>query len=134
MKRKSPESLSSGGRHHHRGFKILPLPITFPSPSSTLSHPFNSASRPLSPETTNSSSPANPLPTSFHVSGPSAVAFGIQQDSPSSKNETEINGGDNEEAVSVEKRGNRIAIHLKCPCGKSHRILQAGNNFYYNLI
>ncbi|XP_031096559.1 uncharacterized protein LOC116000851 [Ipomoea triloba] len=131
MKRKSPESLSSGHHHHHRGFKILPLPITFPSPSSTLSHPFNStASRPLSPETTNPSSP--PFHPSF--SGPSAVAFGIQQDSPSSKNETEINGGDNEEAVSVEKCGNGIAIHLKCPCGKSHRILQAGNNFYYNLI
>ncbi|GMI65125.1 hypothetical protein like AT2G32235 [Hibiscus trionum] len=41
---------------------------------------------------------------------------------------------DCEEAVGVEKIGECLDLHFKCPCGKGYKILLSGNNCYYKLI
>lgn len=38
------------------------------------------------------------------------------------------------ESVWVEKAGEGLVIHFKCPCKKGYEILLAGNNCYYKLI
>uniref|UniRef100_M0ZJQ2 Uncharacterized protein n=1 Tax=Solanum tuberosum TaxID=4113 RepID=M0ZJQ2_SOLTU len=38
-----------------------------------------------------------------------------------------------EEAVWVERMGNCLILHFKCPCGKGYQILLCGNNCYYKL-
>ncbi|XP_057763919.1 uncharacterized protein LOC130985133 [Salvia miltiorrhiza] len=38
-----------------------------------------------------------------------------------------------EEAVLVEKTGECLALHFKCPCGNGYQILLSGNNCYYKL-
>ncbi|KAH7859847.1 hypothetical protein Vadar_006206 [Vaccinium darrowii] len=38
-----------------------------------------------------------------------------------------------EEAVSVEKTGDCLVIHFKCPCKKDYQILLSGNNCFYKL-
>lgn len=43
-------------------------------------------------------------------------------------------GGDAEEAVSVEWAEKCLSIHFKCPCGKGYQILLSGNNCYYKLV
>lgn len=43
-------------------------------------------------------------------------------------------GGDAEEAVSVEWAEKCLSIHFKCPCGKGYQILLSGNNRYYKLV
>ncbi|XP_057497443.1 uncharacterized protein LOC130782185 [Actinidia eriantha] len=45
------------------------------------------------------------------------------------KDETET-----EEAVSVERSGNCLIIHIKCPCGKGYQVLLSGRNCYYKLM
>ncbi|KAK8712848.1 hypothetical protein V6N13_148076 [Hibiscus sabdariffa] len=42
--------------------------------------------------------------------------------------------GDCEEAVRVEKIGECLDLHFKCPCGKGYKILLSGKNCYYKLI
>ncbi|KAK8634025.1 hypothetical protein V6N13_014854 [Hibiscus sabdariffa] len=41
---------------------------------------------------------------------------------------------DCEEAVTVEKTGECLDLHFKCPCGKGYKILLSGKNCYYKLI
>ncbi|MBA0618750.1 hypothetical protein Godav_028048 [Gossypium davidsonii] len=41
---------------------------------------------------------------------------------------------DCEEAVRVEKIGECLDLHFKCPCGKGYKILLSGKNCYYKLI
>ncbi|GMI79108.1 hypothetical protein like AT2G32235 [Hibiscus trionum] len=41
---------------------------------------------------------------------------------------------DCEEAVTVEKIGECLDLHFKCPCGKGYKILLSGKNCYYKLI
>ncbi|KAK0570977.1 hypothetical protein LWI29_009395 [Acer saccharum] len=41
---------------------------------------------------------------------------------------------DIEESVSVERAGECLIIHFKCPCGKGYRILISGRNCYYKLM
>ncbi|KAE8720661.1 hypothetical protein F3Y22_tig00018635pilonHSYRG00009 [Hibiscus syriacus] len=41
---------------------------------------------------------------------------------------------DCEEAVRVEKIGECLDLHFKCPCGKGYKILLSANNCYYKLI
>ncbi|XVF57024.1 hypothetical protein PTKIN_Ptkin06aG0169500 [Pterospermum kingtungense] len=43
-------------------------------------------------------------------------------------------GVDCEEAVRVEKTGECLDLHFKCPCGKGYQILLSGKNCYYKLI
>ncbi|KAH0668531.1 hypothetical protein KY289_023024 [Solanum tuberosum] len=49
--------------------------------------------------------------------------------------ETDSGGGEAlcEEAVWVERMGNCLILHFKCPCGKGYQILLCGNNCYYKL-
>ncbi|XP_015076070.1 uncharacterized protein LOC107020289 [Solanum pennellii] len=49
--------------------------------------------------------------------------------------ETDSGGGEAlcEEAVWVERMGNCLILHFKCPCGKGYQILLFGNNCYYKL-
>ncbi|KAL6503529.1 hypothetical protein OROGR_025452 [Orobanche gracilis] len=47
-----------------------------------------------------------------------------------SENET---GNSSQEAVWVEKNGECLVIHFKCPCGSAYQILLSGNNCYYKL-
>ncbi|XVF06496.1 hypothetical protein REPUB_Repub06bG0053300 [Reevesia pubescens] len=47
------------------------------------------------------------------------------------KNDGEL---DCEEAVRVEKVGECLDLHFKCPCGKGYQILLSGKNCYYKLI
>ncbi|XP_052170503.1 uncharacterized protein LOC127786847 [Diospyros lotus] len=58
--------------------------------------------------------------------GGSGVAVG-----GAAKDESET---ENEEAVSVERAGNCLIIHIKCPCGKGYQILLSGRNCYYKLM
>ncbi|KAL6526633.1 hypothetical protein OROGR_015723 [Orobanche gracilis] len=46
------------------------------------------------------------------------------------ENET---GNSSQEAVWVEKNGESLVIHFKCPCGAVYQILLSGNNCYYKL-
>ncbi|KAL7000395.1 hypothetical protein U1Q18_001544 [Sarracenia purpurea var. burkii] len=39
-----------------------------------------------------------------------------------------------EEAVSVERNGDCLIIHFKCPCNKAYQILLSGKNCYYKLM
>ncbi|KAE9457652.1 hypothetical protein C3L33_10449, partial [Rhododendron williamsianum] len=39
-----------------------------------------------------------------------------------------------EEAVSVERTGECLVLHFKCPCTKGYQILLSGNNCYYKLM
>ncbi|XVE62659.1 hypothetical protein DITRI_Ditri06bG0136900 [Diplodiscus trichospermus] len=39
-----------------------------------------------------------------------------------------------EEAVTVEKVGECLDLHFRCPCGKGYKILLSGKNCYYKLI
>lgn len=39
-----------------------------------------------------------------------------------------------EELVSVERVGEGLSIHFKCPCGKGYQILLSGSNCYYKLM
>ncbi|KAG9151661.1 hypothetical protein Leryth_001951 [Lithospermum erythrorhizon] len=48
-----------------------------------------------------------------------------------SKDETE---SDHQEAVWVEKKGEGLVIHFKCPCGEGYEIFLFGNNCYYKLM
>ncbi|KAK2661914.1 hypothetical protein Ddye_000488 [Dipteronia dyeriana] len=41
---------------------------------------------------------------------------------------------DIEESVSVERAGECLIIHFKCPCGKGYQILISGRNCYYKLM
>ncbi|TXG59792.1 hypothetical protein EZV62_014365 [Acer yangbiense] len=41
---------------------------------------------------------------------------------------------DIEESVSVERAGENLIIHFKCPCGKGYEILISGRNCYYKLM
>ncbi|KAK0589454.1 hypothetical protein LWI29_014556 [Acer saccharum] len=41
---------------------------------------------------------------------------------------------DIEESVSVERAGECLIIHFKCPCGKGYQILLSGRNCYYKLM
>ncbi|KAK4715346.1 hypothetical protein R3W88_013684 [Solanum pinnatisectum] len=49
--------------------------------------------------------------------------------------ETDSGGGEAlcEEAVWVERMGNCLILHFKCPCGNGYQILLCGNNCYYKL-
>ncbi|XP_042026892.1 uncharacterized protein LOC121774041 [Salvia splendens] len=38
-----------------------------------------------------------------------------------------------QEAVFVEKSGESLVLHFKCPCGDGYQILLSGNNCYYKL-
>ncbi|KAL7081295.1 hypothetical protein ACP275_14G030500 [Erythranthe tilingii] len=38
-----------------------------------------------------------------------------------------------QEAVWVEKNGDCLVLHFKCPCGNGYQILLSGNNCYYKL-
>ncbi|KAG6423049.1 hypothetical protein SASPL_113433 [Salvia splendens] len=38
-----------------------------------------------------------------------------------------------QEAVFVEKSGECLVLHFKCPCGDGYQILLSGNNLYYKL-
>lgn len=38
-----------------------------------------------------------------------------------------------QEAVFVEKSGDDLVLHFKCPCGDGYEILLSGNNCYYKL-
>ncbi|KAL3507446.1 hypothetical protein ACH5RR_032828 [Cinchona calisaya] len=46
---------------------------------------------------------------------------------------TESEEGPCEEAVWVERNGECLILHFKCPCGKGYQILLSGNNCYYKL-
>nr|XP_033511176.1 uncharacterized protein PB18E9.04c isoform X2 [Nicotiana tomentosiformis] len=39
-----------------------------------------------------------------------------------------------EEAVWVERMGNSLILHFRCPCGEGYQILLSGNNCYYKLL
>lgn len=39
-----------------------------------------------------------------------------------------------EEALSVEKNGECLIIHMKCPCSRAYQLLLSGNNCYYKLM
>lgn len=39
-----------------------------------------------------------------------------------------------EEAVCVERTGECLVVHFKCPCGKGYQILLSGRECYYKLI
>nr|XP_009782141.1 PREDICTED: flocculation protein FLO11 isoform X2 [Nicotiana sylvestris] len=39
-----------------------------------------------------------------------------------------------EEAVWVERMGNSLVLHFRCPCGDGYQILLSGNNCYYKLL
>ncbi|KAF2285567.1 hypothetical protein GH714_005547 [Hevea brasiliensis] len=39
-----------------------------------------------------------------------------------------------EEAVCVERTGECLVVHFKCPCGKGYQILLSGRDCYYKLI
>ncbi|KAL7258350.1 hypothetical protein ACSBR1_004469 [Camellia fascicularis] len=39
-----------------------------------------------------------------------------------------------EEAVSVERSGKWLIVHIKCSCGKGYQILLYGNICYYKLM
>lgn len=41
---------------------------------------------------------------------------------------------ESEEAVSVEKVGESLIVHFKCPCSKAYQILLSGGNCYYKLM
>ncbi|KAJ0092473.1 hypothetical protein Patl1_25759 [Pistacia atlantica] len=43
-------------------------------------------------------------------------------------------GEDFVEAVTVEKAGECLIIHFKCPCGRGYQILLSGKNCYYKLM
>ncbi|KAF5934971.1 hypothetical protein HYC85_026100 [Camellia sinensis] len=43
-------------------------------------------------------------------------------------------GTETEEAVSVERTGECLIIHFKCPCNKGYEILLSGKNCYYKLM
>lgn len=38
------------------------------------------------------------------------------------------------EAVSVERAGECLVLHFKCPCKKGYQILLSGSNCYYKLM
>ncbi|XP_047950604.1 mucin-7-like [Salvia hispanica] len=38
-----------------------------------------------------------------------------------------------QEAVFVEKSGECLVLHFKCPCGDGYQVLLSGNNLYYKL-
>lgn len=38
-----------------------------------------------------------------------------------------------QEAVFVEKSGDGLVLHFRCPCGNGYQILLSGNNCYYKL-
>ena len=42
-------------------------------------------------------------------------------------------GGPCEEAVWVERNGECLILHFKCPCGKGYQILLTGKSCYYKL-
>ncbi|GFZ02760.1 hypothetical protein Acr_15g0013680 [Actinidia rufa] len=50
---------------------------------------------------------------------------------PKDETETET---ESEEAVSVERSGNCLILHIKCPCGKGYQVLLSGRNCYYKLM
>ncbi|OMP11515.1 hypothetical protein CCACVL1_00472 [Corchorus capsularis] len=45
-----------------------------------------------------------------------------------------VEQADCEEATRVEKIGDCLDLHFKCPCGKGYKILLSGKNCYYKLI
>ncbi|XP_057506145.1 uncharacterized protein LOC130789414 [Actinidia eriantha] len=47
---------------------------------------------------------------------------------------TECDECETEVAVSVERTGDCLVIHFKCPCNRGYQILLAGNNCYYKLM
>ncbi|KAH9681579.1 hypothetical protein KPL71_027024 [Citrus sinensis] len=42
--------------------------------------------------------------------------------------------GGHVEVVSVEKKGDALILHFKCPCGSGYQILLLGGNCYYKLM
>ncbi|KAH6778098.1 hypothetical protein C2S52_006394 [Perilla frutescens var. hirtella] len=55
------------------------------------------------------------------------VASGVQEES-----ETVVENP-SQEAVFVEKTGDCLVLHFKCPCGDGYQILLSGSNCYYKL-
>ncbi|CAA0818675.1 Unknown protein [Striga hermonthica] len=56
----------------------------------------------------------------------------IRKEEPEKPENDEV-GNPSQEAVWVEKKGECLVLHFKCPCGTVYQILLSGNNCYYKL-
>ncbi|GAV70829.1 hypothetical protein CFOL_v3_14327 [Cephalotus follicularis] len=59
------------------------------------------------------------------------VGVGTEETNNATKGDTERQF---QEAVIVERDGESLILHFKCPCGKGYHILLCGNSCYYKLL
>ncbi|OMO52099.1 hypothetical protein COLO4_37412 [Corchorus olitorius] len=71
------------------------------------------------------------FPSPVKSSNASSKEDGDVCNTEATKEDSEV---DCEKAVRVQKIGDCLDLHFKCPCGKGYQILLSGQNCYYKLI